>query len=114
MAQIPTKFLLFVAAGGFFYVFGLPKRADFVNHLLRKARSENREENLKVLVEDKIRGEICSISDMCEYRPAGWREFQMEDSTSASVTHEFYADGVKKVFLFRMRYGAISEVIKLN
>jgi hypothetical protein len=114
MPNLPYKFLLFVAVGGFFYLFGLPKRIDFVSKLMKNNRDTNREETIKGLVEDKVRGEICPISDLCEYRPIAWRDFQSEDSMSAAIVHEFYSNGNRQTYMFRMRYGALSEIHDLR
>jgi hypothetical protein len=114
MPNLPYKLLLFVAVGGFFYLYGLPKRAKFVTDLLSRAKNQSREQQIEALAEAKVRGDICSISDLCEYRPIAWKEFQATDTTSASIVHEFYTDGKKRTMLFRMRYGALSEVIDLN
>jgi hypothetical protein len=113
-AKIAYKFLIFVAMGGFFYLYGLPQKAEFVSKLLRTARHENREDKLKGLAEERIRGEICSINDLCEYRPINWTLYPTEDSASTSLLHEFYTNGRKRTFLFRMRYGNLSEVIDMN
>jgi hypothetical protein len=114
MPNLPYKFLLFVAMGGFFYLFGLPKRVDFVSKLMKTNRDTNREEIIKGLVEDRVREEICPISDLCEYRSIAWRDFQSEDSLSGAIIHEFYSNGNKQTYLFRMRYGTLSEIHDLR
>lgn len=114
MPKLPTKFLLFVAVGGFFYLFGLPKRAQFVSHLLKSHRLENQSEKIKELAENRIRSEICSINDLCEYRALSWAIYPTDDSLTTSILHEFTTNGSKRKFLFRMRYGNLSEVIDMN
>ena len=114
LPNLPYKFMVFVAMCGFFYLYGLPKRVKFVSHLMSQNRDGNREEIIKGLAEDRIRAEICPISDLCEYRPIGWRDFQSEDSLSAAIVHEFYSNGNKQVYLFRMRYGTLSEIHDLR
>jgi hypothetical protein len=100
--------------GSLFYLYGLPKKANFVSQLLGTARNQSREEKLKVLAEEKVRNEICPISDLCDYRPIHWTDFSSPDTASASIVHEFYADEKKMKFLFRMRHGNLDEVINMN
>jgi hypothetical protein len=114
MPKLPYKLLIFVAMGGYFYLYGLPKRAKFVSLILREHREANREQTIKDLAEEKVRAEICPISDLCEYRPILWRDFQSEDSVSAAIVHEFYSNGNKQVYLFRMRYGVLTEIHDLR
>ncbi len=114
MPNLPYKFLLFVAVGGFFYLHGLPKKAAFISQFLSRSGEKSQEQQIETLAEEKVHGEICSLADLCEYRPIAWKEFHASDTVSASIVHEFYKDGKKCAVLFRMRYGAISEIIDLN
>ena len=102
-----------MAMGGFFYLFGLPKRIDFVSNLRKTNKAEAREKNLKVAAEEKVINSICSPVDLCEYKPIRWSNYLTEGTASESIIHEFFADGKNRKYLFRMRNGSISEVINI-
>src|SRR4051812_47328043 len=113
MYMVPAKLLLFVSVAGFAYLYVLPRRAAFVSSLLN-LHTATRQDSLRTLAEAKIRTEICPASDMCEYKPIGWEAYADEDAFGASIIHEFFTDGNKRKFLFRERYGTISEIIDLR
>ena len=115
MPNLPYKFLLLVAMGVLFFMYGLPKRANLFSLLLhpntsKEAQMDGQEQKIRQLAIKKIEAEICSMSDYCKYRPIKWSNFYKEDSVSVSIIHEFYSDETKRKFIFRMRYGQLSEV----
>jgi hypothetical protein len=92
MPKLPNKLLLALVVGTLVWTWLAPKRAELVVKLLRKKRDAHSEEAARILVTDKIRGEICPLVDLCDYRPAG---------------------NLRR-YLFRIRRGAVSEVIDLR
>jgi hypothetical protein len=114
MPKLPNKMLMALVVGTLAWTWLAPKRAELVVKLLRKKRDAHSEESARLLVMDKIRGEICPLNDLCDYRPAKWEGFHRADSVTASITHHFYQDGNLRRYLFRIRRGAVSEVIDLR
>jgi hypothetical protein len=112
MGRIPIKLLLFLAVAGFFYLVLLPKRAALVSTLLRKKLSP--EDSIHALVVEKILKEICPPQDLCEYKPTGWEAIYRPDNVTSAVNHEFTSDGARRKFLFRIRYGRVTEIIDLR
>ncbi len=100
--------------GGFVYLVGLPKRLQVATHFLHQERERLREDSLKQLAEYKIEREICPVADLNVYRAESWRDFSRDDSVSASIIHEFTCDESSQTYLFRMRYGSLSEVINMR
>src|SRR3989338_8053323 len=97
------KLVLFLAVGGFFWIYGFPKRAQFLSGILGRNKAERLEESMRAQVQDKVRRQICRLEDLCEYRSLAFSDFHIADSVSASLIHEFSADGKPRQFLFRFR-----------
>lgn len=114
MPRLPTKLIVFAIAFGFCWIHLAPKRADLAARILRKKRADRLQDSVQMLVEAKIRGDICRWADLCEYRPRSWEPVSRLDAHGAQVTHAFYADGNLRTFMFRIRYGSVSEVIDLR
>lgn len=108
--KIPYKLILFVLVAGFFYLVILPKRNQFVKALLEGRSLPNREDSVKAMVKARILTDICSPADLCEYRPASWSDFSVQDASTASIRHKFTTDGSNREFLFRLRYGTVAEI----
>lgn len=113
MPRVPFKLIVFALAFGFFWIHLAPKRAELVSSILRRKRMAVFEDSIKVLVEERIRADICSWEDLCEYRPLAWEAVGRTDAHGAEAVHRFYTDGRLRKFLFRIRNGAVSEVIDL-
>lgn len=110
MPKLPMKLFLFLAVAGFFYLYGLPRRAQFVSSLLRDRRERHAQDSAQDVVEAKIRGEMCRFEDACEYKPLSWEGFGRGDDGSVSIIHAFVTDGTRHKFLFRIREGSVSEI----
>lgn len=113
MPRLPTKLIVFVIVGGFFWIYLAPKRAELAKGIIRKKRMARFEDSIQILVEEKIRKDICGWEDMCEYRPNSWR-ISRTDATGAEAVHQFFADNSLRKYIFRIRNGAVSEVIDLR
>jgi hypothetical protein len=113
--RIPLKLLLFLGATGFFYGFVLPKKAAFSYHLIKTFRGGpvSGEDSAKVLVEARIRADICPQADLSEYHPVAWSDYATVSPEEAMITHRFTCDAQDRKFLFRLRYGAVSEIVDL-
>lgn len=114
MPRLPTKLIVFTIAFGFFWIHLAPKRAELATRILRKKREAGLQDSVQAVVERKIRADICKWADLCEYRPSSWEPAVRIDGHGVQVAHAFYADGNLRRFLFRIRYGAVSEVIDLR
>lgn len=114
MPRLPTKLIVFTIVFGFCWIHLAPKRAELAARILRKKRSDRLQDSVAALVERKIREDICRWADLCEYRPVSWEPVTRLDAHGAQVTHAFYADGSLRTFLFRIRYGSVSEVVDLR
>jgi hypothetical protein len=114
--RIPLKLLLFVAGTGFFYGFILPKKAAFSFDLIKSFRGGPRtgEDSAKALVEARIRAEVCPQANLSEYRPGSWSDYATTGPAEAMIIHRFTCDGQDRKFLFRLRYGVVSEIIDLR
>jgi hypothetical protein len=114
---IPKKLLLFVAVAGFCYLYLAPKRVAWFNGMMKKARLEaggDREEASKDAVQERILKDVCPMADLEEYKPGAWSEFTAEDTVSVAITHDFFCDGQARKYLFRLRYGQVTEIIDLR
>ena len=114
MPIMPTKHIVFTNVFGFYSIYLAPKRADLATRILRKKRLDRLQDSVQMLVERKIRADICRWTDPCEYRPKSWDAVARIDDHGSQVGHEFYADGSLRRFLFRIRYGAVNEVMDLR
>jgi len=114
MPRIPFKLIVFAILFAFFYLYGLPRKAAFVNALLRDRRAQNALDSAKALVTDKVRGEICRFEDACFYEPVSWEDFAVENASSRSIIHTFKTEDGRRKFLFRIRSGRVSEIIDLR
>jgi hypothetical protein len=116
--KIPVNLLVFLAVAGVFYLVILPKMTRFVSALLESvgAKSVSREDTLKAMVEARIIVDLCPRADLSEYRKGAWSDYDpgSGDDGSASLTHAFQCDGQERKFLFRFRYGSITEIINLR
>ncbi len=114
--RIPVKLLVFVLAGSLFYGFVLPKKAAYTHDLLKTFRGGpvSPEDSAKALVEARVRADVCPQADLSEYRPLAWSDFAAAGPSDASITHRFKCDGQDREFLFRLRYGAVTEIIDLR
>ena len=113
MPRLPTKLIVFVIVGGFFWIYLAPKRAELAMRILRKKRAARFEDSIQIVVEEKIRKDICSWEDMCEYRANSW-EIAKTDPSGTEAVHRFFTDGNLRRYLFRIRNGVVSEVIDLR
>ena len=95
------------------WFFLAPKRAELAAGILRKKRMGRLEDSVQVLVEEKIRRTLCAWQDMCSYRPQSWGEVERLDAYGVQITHKFYLDDKLNSCLFRVRHGAVSEIIDL-
>jgi hypothetical protein len=113
--KIPVNLLVFVAVAGTFYLVILPKRTQFVSALMKSvgAKTVSREDSTKAMVAARIIVDLCPRADLSEYRAQGWTDYFESDETSSSITHAFSCDGINRKYLFRLRYGSISEIIDL-
>lgn len=116
--KIPVNLLVFLAVAGVFYLVILPKRTQFVSSLMKSvgATTVSHEDSLKAMVEARIIVDLCPVADLSEYRGHGWTDYDPgsgSDGTS-SITHAFVCDAQEKKFLFRFRYGSITEIIDLR
>lgn len=114
MPRIPTKLIVFTLVFAFFWIYLAPKRAELATKILRRKKAARLEDSVQILVEAKIRKEICRYEDLCEYRPQSWQGIARIDDYSAEAFHNFYTDGNLRKYLFRVRNGAVSEVIDLR
>jgi hypothetical protein len=114
MPRIPTKLIVGVICFSFMWIYLGPKRADLAMRILGQKRALALGDSIRVKVEDKIRGEICRIDDLCEYRPHRWGDARKLDAHGAEIDHDFFQDGALRKYLFRIRYGVVSEVIDLR
>lgn len=114
--KIPINLFVFVAVAGVFYLVILPKKTRFVSDLMKSmgAGPVSREDSAKAMVEARIIVDLCPKADLSEYRGHGWTDFYTVDEATTSITHAFACDGVERKFLFRLRYGSISEIIDLR
>ena len=114
MPRIPFKLLIFLTMAGFFYLYGLPRKATLVSALLRDRRERSALDSAKLLVQERIRAEICRYEDLCDYQPGSWEDFAVENRDTRSIVHSFMADETRRKFLFRIRAGRVSEIIDLR
>lgn len=114
MPRLPSKLIVFLIAFGFFWIYLGPKRAELAKKIIRGKRAAVFEDSIKVLVESKIRENICSWNDMCSYRPHSWEGLRKVDDYSAEAVHQFFTDDQLRKFLFRVRHHEVSEVIDLR
>lgn len=114
MPRLPAKLIVFTLVFGAFWIYLAPKRADLATRILRKRNHDRLQDSVQLLVEQKIREDICRWTDMCEYRPRSWEPVARIDEHGSQIHHEFYADGNLRRFLFRVRYGAVNEVVDLR
>jgi hypothetical protein len=112
--RIPSKLIVFTVVFAAFWIHLGPKRADLATRIIRGKRAARLEDSVRILVEAKIRKEICRYEDLCDYRPVAWERISRIDTHSAEAFHDFYMDGNLRKYLFRVRYGAVSEVIDLR
>jgi hypothetical protein len=116
--RIPINLLVFLAVAGVFYLVILPKRTQFVSNLMKTmgAKSVSREDTLKAMVEARILVDLCPIADLSEYRKGAWTDYDpgLGGDGTASITHAFQCDAQERKFLFRFRYGSITEIIDLR
>lgn len=116
--KIPVNLLVFLAVAGVFYLVILPQRTRFVSTLLKSvgAGSVSREDTLKTMVEARILADLCPMADLSEYRKGAWSDYDpgLGADGSASLTHAFQCNGQERKFLFRFRYGSITEIIDLR
>ena len=113
--KIPINLLVFVAVAGTFYLIILPKKTRFVSALMQSmgAKSGSREDSVKAMVEARIIVDLCPRADLSEYRKQGWTDYFETDAISSSITHAFSCDGINRKYLFRLRYGSITEIIDM-
>lgn len=114
MPRLPTKLIVFTIVFACFWIFLAPKRAELATSIIRKKKMGRFQDSIQVLIEEKIRKDICTWQDMCSYRSQSWDSIGKPDNYSAEVTHRFYTDDKLRKFLFRVRNGAVSEVIDLR
>jgi hypothetical protein len=112
--RIPSKLIVFTLVFGAFWIYLAPKRAELATRIIRGKKTARLEDSVRILVEVKIRKEICRLEDLCEYRPQAWKGISRIDAHSAEAFHDFYMDGNLRKYLFRVRYGSVSEVIDLR
>lgn len=113
--KIPVNLLVFLAVAGTFYLVILPKRTQFVSALMISmgAKSVSREDSAKAMVQARILVDLCPRADLSEYKAQGWTDYFETDGISNSITHAFSCDGTNRKFLFRLRYGSITEIIDM-
>jgi hypothetical protein len=113
--RIPVKLLFFLALAGFFYGFILPKKAAFSYELIKTFRGgpASGEDSAKVLVEARVRADICPQADLSEYRPVGWSDYAAGGQGESMIIHRFTCDGQERKFLFRVRHGVVAEIVDL-
>lgn len=114
MPKLPTKLIVFTLVFGFFWIYLAPKRAELTTRIIRGKKAARLEDSVRILVEVKIRKEICRFEDLCEYRPKAWERITRIDEHGAEAFHDFYMDGNLRKYLFRIRNGTVSEVIDLR
>jgi hypothetical protein len=114
--KIPVNLLVFLAVAGVFYLVILPKKNAFVSDLMKSMGAGNvsREDSVKAMVQARIIVDMCPIADLSEYRPGVWTDYIPHDEVSSAITHTFTCDGVMRKFMFRLRYGSISEIIDMR
>jgi hypothetical protein len=114
--RVPINLVVFLAIAGVFYLVILPKRNQFLAGVMKTMGTGpvSREDSVKAMVEARIIVDLCPKADLSEYRGHGWSDYAPVDEATTSITHEFTCDGVEKKFLFRLRYGLISEIIDLR
>ncbi|GEM_PF-3526759 len=114
--KIPMNLLVFLAIAGVFYLFILPKKNAFVSGLMKSLGTGpvSREDSVKTMVEARILVDLCPRADLSEYRAKSWSDYSAEDEVTSSITHTFTCDDVAKKFLFRLRYGLITEIVDLR
>lgn len=106
--------MVFTLVFAAFWIYLAPKRAELGTRIIRGKQSARLEDSVRILVEVKIRKEICRFEDLCEYRPHTWGGISRTDADGAEAFHDFYMDGNLRKYLFRVRNGAVSEVIDLR
>lgn len=114
MPRIPAKLVVFTLVFAGFWIYLAPKRAELATRIIRGKKAARLEDSVRILVEAKIRKEICRFEDLCEYRPQAWERISRIDENSAEAFHNFYMDGNLRKYLFRVRHGSVSEVIDLR
>ncbi|MDB5105687.1 MAG: hypothetical protein JWP91_3376 [Fibrobacteres bacterium] len=115
--KIPMNLLVFVAVAGVFYLYILPKKNQYVSGLMKSMGAGgpvSREDSVKAMVEARIIVDLCPRADLSEYRPRSWSDYGAVDDATSSIVHEFSCDGANRKFLFRLRYGSITEIVDLN
>lgn len=114
--KIPVNLLVFLAIAGVFYLYILPKKSKFLSHFMESVgfHRMSREDSVKTMVKARIIVDLCPAADLSEYRPSTWTDYHSEDDVNADITHSFTCDNESKKYLFRLRYGAVSEIIDLR
>jgi hypothetical protein len=114
MPRPPAKLILFVLVGSLVWIRLAPGRAEQAMRIFRKKREAGSEAAARLLVQDAVRREICSLNDLCEYRPSAWTGLYRPDTATVQLEHHFYADGALRRYLFRVRRGVVAEIIDLR
>src|SRR5882757_3195962 len=114
--KIPVNLLVFLAIAGVFYLVILPKKTKFVSRLMESmgVHSMNRQDSVKTMVEARIIVDLCPRADLSEYRAVSWSEYHSDNDVDAEITHTFTCDQQMRQFLFRLRYGTVTEIIDLR
>ena len=114
--KIPINLVVFLAVAGVFYLVILPKKNAFVSDLLKSvgAGPSSREDSVKAMIQARIIVDMCPAADLNEYRPKSWTDYNSQDEIASAITHTFTCDGVMGTFMFRLRYGSISQIINLR
>jgi hypothetical protein len=112
--KLPAKLIVFTLVFAIFWIYLAPKRAELATRIIRGKQAARLEDSVRILVEGKIRREICRFEDLCDYRPKSWERIARIDANGAEAFHDFYMDGNLRKYLFRVRNGAVSEVIDLR
>jgi hypothetical protein len=112
--RIPAKLVVFTLVFACFWIYLGPKRAELATKIIRRKKQGRLEDSVQLLVEAKIRKDLCRWEDLCEYRPRAWPRIGRTDGDGAEAFHDFYMDGNLRKYLFRIRNGAVSEVVDLR
>ncbi|HKP95432.1 MAG TPA: hypothetical protein VJ385_06720 [Fibrobacteria bacterium] len=115
--KIPVNLLVFLVVAGVFYLYILPKKTKFVSGVMEGMgiHRMGREDSVKTMVTARIIVDLCPKADLSEYRPGHWSEYHSDESgTNTEITHSFVCDGEEKLYLFRLHYGVLAEIINLR
>ncbi len=114
VARLPKKLITAALVGSVVVFYFLPRRAEYVGDFLTESRSARLEKSVKQLVVDRIKNEICPVTELCAYEPLQWNEISPVDSSSFTVVHTFRMNQEERRYLFRTSSQSIDEIHRIR